>query len=91
MNDAPSGTGAEAHVCLFCARPIEPGALDPCALNLTACIDRPQHQWKDQTFYCHLRCLQSRAMTHPGNFYIAEPDFATRGEIEAEWREYPDT
>ena len=30
-------------------------------------------------------------MTYPGNFYIAEPDFATRGEIEAERREYGDT
>jgi hypothetical protein len=30
-------------------------------------------------------------MTHPGNFYIAELVFATRGEIEAERQEYGDT
>jgi hypothetical protein len=84
MVDDPSEPNYERFVCLFCATPIEPGLLDPCALNLTACIDRPEHLWKDQTFFCHLHCLQSRAATHPGNFYIAEPDFATRGEIEAE-------
>lgn len=88
--DAP-GVGTEAYVCLFCAEPIEPGPHDPCALNLTTCIDRPQHLWKDQTFFCHLRCLQSRAMTDSGNFYIAETDFATRGEIEAERQEHGDT
>lgn len=67
------------------------GRTIPARSNLTTCIDRPQHLWKDQTFFCHLRCLQSRAMTDSGNFYIAETDFATRGEIEAERQEHGDT
>ncbi|ODU46709.1 hypothetical protein [uncultured Aquimonas sp.] len=90
MNESQPAIGLDSFVCLFCAEPIESGPQDPCALHLTACIDRAERLWKDQTFFCHLRCLQSRAMIGPESFYIAEPDFATRGEIEAERQAYGD-
>lgn len=70
-------------VCLFCNEGIESGALDPCALHLVARMDRPRHEQKEQTFFCHLRCLQSAAAMHPGNFYIADLDFPTVGEQDA--------
>lgn len=74
----------EQYQCMFCNRGIPPGDLDPCALNLVAHVDKPHHLQKEQTFYCHFDCLRSRSEIRPGNFYIAEPDFATIGEIEAE-------
>jgi hypothetical protein len=68
-----------AYACVFCNDAIEPGPLDPCALQLTSCVDRPRSQQKEQTFFCHIHCLQSRAAIHQGNFYIADPDFPTVG------------
>ena len=70
----------EAYVCIFCNEAIYPGPLDPCALQVVARLDRPRDEQKEQTFFCHIGCLQERATTHPGNFYIADLDFPTVGE-----------
>jgi hypothetical protein len=72
------------YQCLFCGENIASGALDPCALNLVAAIDRPRLEQKEQTFYCHIACLQAHASSHPGCFYITDPEFPTLGEIESE-------
>ncbi|HSC80090.1 MAG TPA: hypothetical protein VLC08_07040 [Chitinolyticbacter sp.] len=66
--------------CIFCDQPIAPGVHDPCAINLVTRIDRPRLQQKEQTFFCHMHCLQSRSAMHPGVFYIVEPGFPTVGE-----------
>jgi hypothetical protein len=79
---SPSVTTAIEYQCLFCGKRIEPGKLDPCALNLVAKVDQPRLQQKEQTFYCHLDCLQSRAAVKPATFYIADSDFPTIGECE---------
>jgi hypothetical protein len=72
---------SNAYACIFCGRSIEPGPLDPCAINLVACIDRPRGNQKDQTFYCHISCIQALSSS-PQNFYITDSDFPTIGEIE---------
>jgi len=72
------------YQCLFCGDGIKPGPLDPCALNLITGIDHAHADQKEQTFYCHLSCLQSHASIHPGNFYITEPDFPSTQELESE-------
>ena len=68
------------YSCIFCNAVIESDGLDPCALQLTACIDRGRHLQKEQTFFCHINCLQSRSAIHPANFYITESDFQTVSE-----------
>ena len=73
----------ETYQCVFCGHAIEPGALDPCALNLIAHIDLARSEQKEQTFYCHFGCLQDKSAIHHGNFYIAEPDFPTVGQASA--------
>lgn len=73
----------ETYQCMFCGNGIEPGALDPCALNLVAHIDRPRSEQKEQTFYCHFVCLRDKAAIHHGNFYITEPDHPTEGQESA--------
>lgn len=77
------------YQCLFCGEGISAGELDPCALVVVARIDRPRVDQKEQTFYCHLGCLQGKALVHPRTFYIADPGFATVGENEADARSGP--
>jgi len=72
-----------SYSCIFCTKAIEAGALDPCAIHLIARINRERSEQKEQTFFCHIACLQSAASTHPANFYIVEPDFPSVGELTA--------
>lgn len=72
------------YQCLFCGAGVAPGEHDPCAIVVVAGIDRPRAGQKEQTFYCHLGCLRARASVHPGAFYIADTDFPTVGELEAD-------
>jgi hypothetical protein len=71
------------YLCMFCNKAIEPGALDPCAIHLVARTDRSRKVQKEQTFFCHIACLQTAASIDPSNFYIVEPDFPTVGELAA--------
>lgn len=75
----PSG-----YQCLFCGQEITTSPLDPCALHLVARYDRAREEQKEQTFYCHMACLRSRATVHQNNFYIADPDFPTVGELDGD-------
>lgn len=68
------------YVCLFCNEGIEPSSLDPCALHLVARFDRAREDQKEQTFFCHVACLQSKSEIDPANFYLVDPDFPTVGE-----------
>jgi len=68
------------YTCVFCGEAVHPGPLDPCALHVVGRVDRPRAEQKEQTFFCHISCLQTRAAIHPGNFYIADPDFPTVAE-----------
>ena len=70
--------------CLFCGNGIDSGDLDPCAIQLIAKLDCPRQDQKEQTFYCHIACLQSRAFESPDSFYITEPEFPTVGETESQ-------
>jgi hypothetical protein len=69
--------------CVFCDENIASNELDPCELHITAGIDQPRAAQKEQSFFCHMACLRSSSHPRMQNlFYIAEPDFATVGEIE---------
>ena len=70
------------YVCLFCGQGISPGPLDPCAIHLIAKIDRPRNEQKEQTFFCHVGCIQNLAKIHPANFYITEPNFSSVGDFD---------
>ena len=83
MNRKVKKQPIDTYTCLFCAQDIIPGPLDPCAINLVGKIDHPRDEQKEQTFFCHISCLQNRAAIHPANFYIAEPDFPCVGEYDA--------
>jgi len=72
------------YQCLFCGDAITSGGLDPCALQLIAKFDHPRSEQKEQAFYCHIACLQSRASEQPDCFYITDPDFPTVGETESQ-------
>ncbi|GAB2494108.1 hypothetical protein GCM10027084_04310 [Pseudoxanthomonas sangjuensis] len=68
------------YVCLFCGNSIESGDVDLCALHVVARFDQLRGEQKEQTFFCHINCLQQRAAVHPGNFYISDPEFPSIGE-----------
>jgi len=70
------------YQCIFCGETIRAGGLDPCALHLVAKFDQPRRAQKEQTFFCHIKCMESRASSHPATFYINDPDFPTVGEVE---------
>jgi len=72
-----------SYSCMFCAQAIEVGALDPCAIHLVARANRQRSEQKEQTFFCHIACLQSASSIHPANFYIIGPDFPSVGELAA--------
>ena len=65
----------EMYVCIFCNETIESGLHDPCAIRVITQIDRPRDAQKEQTFFCHISCLQSRAAIQKSNFYILDSDF----------------
>jgi len=37
---------------------------------------------KEQTFFCHVACIQNLAKIDPTNFYITDPDFPSVGNFE---------
>lgn len=71
--------------CLLCGEAIVPGSFDPCTLTLTARSDRPRREQMEQTFFCHLACLESKSAVR-GVFYISEPGYSTVGEMDDENR-----
>ncbi len=64
-------------------KPSAPDSLDPCALELIAHVDRDWSDQKSQTFYCHFECFR-RLIGDNTLLYIAEPDYSTHGEFQAE-------
>lgn len=57
--------------------------LDPCALVIVGHADREWREQKEQTFYCHFECFR-KLVSGIGCLQIADKDFATNGEMEAE-------
>jgi hypothetical protein len=79
----PEHRSTVTYQCLFCGEGVAPGEHDPCAIVVVARIDQLRAVQKEQTFYCHLGCLQAGASVHPRTFYIADPAFPTIGECAA--------
>jgi hypothetical protein len=70
------------YVCLFFGQGIPSGPLDPCAVHLIGKIDRPRNEQMEQTFFCHVACIQGLAKIDPANFYITDPDFSSVGDVD---------
>jgi hypothetical protein len=80
--DSAEQEQVEIYSCVFCGNGIASGALDPCAIHVIGNFDRPRTEQKEQTFFCHIKCLQNSAAIPHANFYILEPDFPTVGDLD---------
>jgi len=73
------------YECCFCGLTVssaeQSSPLDPCALILVGHFERPYSEQKEQQFFCHYQCAR-KSFKDDGNFYIAEPDFPTNGELQ---------
>jgi hypothetical protein len=59
MSDTPSvWDSGHWGPCCFCAKTIEPNAIDPCRIVVTTRADK----W--QVWFCHAACFKAR-LTHP--------------------------